>query len=994
MSRKHVFLCFLLTFGAAAASYADEPAEIFTRHIAPMLSSRCLACHNDTDTKGGLSVASRETFFQGGDSGAIVEPQSPDASYLIDLISGDDPEMPKDADPLSADEVSAVRRWIEQGAVWPAGIRVEEPKVTDTDWWSLRPIKQAAPPQASSTWPRNQVDRFILARLIQHGLAPSSRADRRTLVRRVYFDLIGLPPSPTAIDEFINDPDPMAYEKLVDRLLMSPQYGERWARHWLDVVHYGDTHGYDKDKLREHAWPYRDYVIRSLNTDKPYERFVREQIAGDALWPDTRDGIEATGFIAAGPWDFIGHAEVSEDKIDGQVARNLDRDDMVTSTMNTFCSMTVQCARCHNHKFDPVTQEHYYSLQSVFAALDRADRMYDVDPKVARDRRDLEQQKQKLQAEISAIDRHVKELAGDELTKLDQELAQLQAQSKSGERPEFGYHSQIVPQQDITKWVQVDLGKSVALSQITIVGCKDDFNGIGEGFGFPVRFTIEASDDTTFADDVTIVTNQTNNDYPNPGVTPQIFATDATARYIRVTATRLVERANDYIFALSELIALTPDNKNVAMGSKVTAWDSIEAPVRWQTKNLVDGYYFGVPADDRILGELAEVTAHRQELLDRVSTPKEREKRSQSTQRLRTINERLATLPPQRRAYVGTIHNGSGAFKGRGHVGGKPRDVFLLVRGDVQKRAAQVSPGAVPIIKGVNWRFDLPEGHNESDRRVALADWIVHRDNPLTWRSIVNRVWHYHFGRGIVESANDFGRMGSLPTHPDLLDWLAADFRDNGQSLKRLHRLLLTSATYQQISQHKEDFAKIDGGNQFLWRMPRQALDAESIRDATLLLAGQLNHQLYGPAFRDFVLERPEHSPHYEYHKHDPDDPLSHRRSIYRFLVRSQQQPFMQTLDCADPSQSVARRGTTLTAIQALTLLNNKFMVRMSEHLAERLLQEQSSTRDAIHAVYYELTGRAPTADEANRLEEYAAEYGLPNTCRVLLNMNEFVFVD
>ena len=289
----------------------------------------------------------------------------------------------------------------------PASVPFE---VADIDWWSLRPLQTVAIPNLSeqdAEWARNPIDAFAVRRMRQHGLAPSREADRRTLIRRLYFDLIGLPPTPQQIEQFLHDQDPMAYEKLVDRLLESPHYGERWARHWLDVVHYGDTHGYDKDKPRPNAWPYRDYVIRSLNHDKPYHRFVMEQIAGDALWPDTRDGIEATGFISAGPWDFIGHAEVPEDKLDGQVARNLDRDDMVTSTMNTFLSLTVQCARCHNHKFDPITQEHYYSLQSIFAALDRADRQYDPVPEVAAKRRKWNAAKERMESTPAATERIV-----------------------------------------------------------------------------------------------------------------------------------------------------------------------------------------------------------------------------------------------------------------------------------------------------------------------------------------------------------------------------------------------------------------------------------------------------------------------------------------------------------------------------------------------------------------------------------------------------------
>jgi hypothetical protein len=339
------------------------------------------------------------------------------------------------------------------------------------------------------------------------------------------------------------------------------------------------------------------------------------------------------------------------------------------------------------------------------------------------------------------------------------------------------------------------------------------------------------------------------------------------------------------------------------------------------------------------------------------------------------------------------VYSGSGAFRGRGHVNSQPRDVFVLARGEVTQPGKPVGPGTIPIIPNVHWQFDLPPDHPECDRRIQAAQWLTRGDNPLTWRSIVNRVWQYHFGVGIVESANDFGRMGAEPTHPELLDWLAVNFRDGGQSLKQLHRLILTSYTYRQVSANRADFAAIDANNRFLWRMNRRALDAESIRDATLAVSGHLNATMYGPAFQDFVLERPEHSPHYEYHKHDPDDPQSQRRAVYRFLVRSQQEPFMQTLDCADPSQSVARRDTSLTAIQALTLLNNKFMVRMSEHFAASL-SDQPDLDSQISTAYQRVTGRVPSDVEIAELAAFADHYGLANLCRLLLNLNEFVFVD
>lgn len=1001
-----------LIVSAVLIRQSDGSDSLFRDRVASILQRRCLSCHNDEERKGEFSLQTAASAFRDG----YIEAGDAAASHLVDLItpSGGRVQMPKDADPLSPDEISAVRDWIDAGARWPADFRLTESSIVDLDWWSLRPLKRPSLP-ASWTGPvdpdvdiaavkpghlpiRNEIDAFIQRSLSEKQLLASPEADRVTLIRRLYFDLIGIPPAPEEIEKFVNDSEPRAYERLVSRLLESEGYGERWARHWLDVVHYADTHGYDKDKPRDHAWPYRDYVIRSFNEDKPYERFVREQIAGDVLWPDTVDGITATGFIAAGPWDYIGHAEVPESKIDGKVARNLDRDDMVSSTMNTFCSVTVQCARCHNHKFDPITQEHYYSLQSVFAALDRADRSYDTDPETAARRRRLIARQHELEQEKVSLDATVAELSGEALAAVDAELRKLQQQKEASgpARPEFGYHSQIEKKQDVIKWVQVDLGRPFTISSIQYVGCHDTFNGIGHGFGFPLRYLIEVSNDESFEKGVTSLVDYTASDVPNPGTELQsVNGMDGLrARFVRITATKLAPRLNDFIFALAELSVLTADGTNVASGKRVTSLDSIEAPVRWQRKNLVDGYYFGVSASPDVRKQIDQLTDKRHQILNRVLSDELKTRIAANESATKATLAAIKTLPAQSRVYAGMVHHGKGNFVGTGGNGGKPRVIRVLHRGNVQQPRKEVTPGTIPVIASVDWKFPLPDSHREGERRVALANWIVRPDNPLTWRSIVNRVWQYHFGRGLVDSPNDFGRMGQRPTHPELLDWLAVEFRDGGQSFRKLHWLIVTSSTYRQSSQHNADNSSIDSGNAYLWRMNRRRLTAEEVRDAVLEVSGKLDRRMYGPGFQLFELEHPQHSPHYEYHKHDPDDPASHRRSIYRFIVRSQPDPFMTTLDCADSSQSVPRRDETVTALQALSLLNNKFMLRMAEHFAARVQNEAATTSQQIDRAFQLVTGRSPSSDQLSGLVDYAEEFGMENLCRLLLNLNEFVFVD
>ncbi|MBI1372587.1 MAG: DUF1549 domain-containing protein [Phycisphaera sp.] len=993
---------------AASVGVAATPADeaFFRAKVAPIFELHCVRCHGEAMQKGKLALNTPAGLAHGADGDAVVTPGKPDASRLIEVVTGPNPEMPKKGDPLKPEQVEALRQWISAGAVMPADTRLVDRHVSGSmDWWSLRKVIKPELPTLSDAdrgWVRTPIDAFVIAKLREQGLSPSPEADRRTHIRRLYFDLIGLPPTPEEVDAYVRDDDPHAYERLVDRLLASPRYGERWARHWLDAVHYGDTHGYDKDKVRPNAWPYRDYVIRAFNEDKAYDRFVREQLAGDVLWPDTADGVIGTGFIASGPFDFVGQIEVRNGTMEKDRVRNLDRDDMVTVAMNTFVSTTVQCSRCHNHKFDPITQADYYGLQAVFAAVDRADREYVTDPDVARRRHELDTRIETLAARHDAITTQIAARVADALRTIDTRLASLnEKHGDEKKRPEYGYHSGIVDSPEIVKWVQVDLGKATALGQVVLNPCHDEFAGIGAGFGFPVSFKVELSDDPTFAKGVTVIADRTTADVPNPKLTPVVFdAGGATGRYLRVTATKLATRQNDYIFALAELQAIAAaSGENVARGRAVTSLDSIEAPVRWRRSNLTDGIYFTGGADPQQQVEAAMLRQERQRLLDTALTDAERDELKRIDAELGTLRGRLGDLPNA----TGTVYAAATDFKPQGNfvpTRGKPRVIHVLRRGaenapDLDR--GPVAPGAIASVTnafGLSHHFDLPAGHSEGDARVALAEWIVDADNPLTWRSIVNRVWQYHFGHGMVDTPNDFGRMGAKPSHPLLLDWLATWFRDDAKgSIKSLHRMIVMSATYRQSSGGDEAKERVDGSNMYLWRMNRRKLEAEPLRDATLMIAGQLDLKMGGPGFRAFGF-KDDHSPHYKYAEFDPDDPASHRRTIYRFIVRSVPDPFMASLDCADPSLIVERRVQTLTATQALALLNNKFMVRMAEHFADRLSVLANDPRGRIDAACRLAFGREASQAEIDTLLPIAEKHGMANVCRILLNTNEFIFVD
>ncbi|HEV7279723.1 MAG TPA: DUF1549 domain-containing protein [Pirellulaceae bacterium] len=1006
--------CLALALVAAPTTFADEPEKVdFEKQIYPLFARSCHSCHDAKKKTSGYRLDSRVAALGEGEIGRPIVPGNAAESPLVAYIAGDEPglEMPPEGAPLSGEEIALIRRWIDEGAEWPdhVGVQEDDPR----SWWAFRPLERPAVPAIDLAAYRvaGPIDAFVAARLIEHGLPQSPRATPRTLIRRLRFDLLGLPPTPAEIDRFLRECEAEtgsresvgdgAWASLVDRTLASPRYGERWGRHWLDVVHYGDSHGYDKDQPRPNAWPYRDWVVRAFDQDKPWRRFVEEQIAGDVLYPDTRDGVEGLGFLAAGPWDLISHAEVPETKIDGKIARHLDRDDMVATAVQSFASLTVQCAQCHDHKLDPITQEDYYSLQAVFAAIDRADKPYDLLPETAARRKRLLVEKSQGEAERQEIAVAVRQIAGP--ARLDELDAQIAA-AKTGAGPgnpgaEFGWHSQIVDRNDQAKWVQIDLGAPVELADVSLFPCYDDFAGIGAGFGFPVGFKIEASDDPAFVAGVVTIADRTTADVPGQGTKPHRFdAAGVAARYVRVTATKLAPRQNDYIFSLAEFEALDASGKNVAAGATATSLDSIEAPPRWGKANLTDGIK---PIEAAGMNP-AELTAQRDRLLGEALASDEglRVQSAEVEAELTKIEQELSSLPPQKIVYAGTVHHGSGAFRGTGPDGGKPRPIHVLRRGDVRQPAQEVGPGAAEAVSSLPSRFAIPADADEGIRRAALARWLSDPAQGIAWRSAANRIWGYRFGRALVDTPSDFGHGGSQPTHPELLDWLACELRDS-QSVKNLQRQIALSETYLQesspnlpSSEGAVDPAAVDAENRYLWRMSRRKLEAEALRDAMLAVAGTLDLQRGGPPFKEFVVEKPEHSPHYRYDLADPADPERHRRSIYRFLARSQPEPFMAALDCADPSIQTAKRNESVTPLQALALLNDGTTAVAAEAFAARLASAGGDLEAQVDRAALDALGREATGDERTALIAYAREHGLANLARLLFNLNEFAFAD
>lgn len=990
-----VALSALLTNTSLRAEIPD-----FERDVAPILEARCLSCHDELQAGGDVRLDLREHAL------SAIMPGEPEASVLISQIAGPEPEMPKNAEPLTTAQIQTLRDWIASGASWPLNRVLKDNPPRNLDWWSLKPI-EVEPTHAVSVDGKGPIDAYIDAALSEKGLSPIVETAPNILIRRLTYDLTGLPPTPEEVDAFVNECKqhssssvPMnlvsmkSWNALVDRLLNSPAFGEKWGRHWLDVSRYGETHGYDKDKPRNHAWPYRDYVIRAFNDDKPYDRFVQEQIAGDAIFPGERDGVLGLGFLAAGPWDHIGHSEVGEGKVDGRIAKHLDRDEMLSAVFNAFTSTTVQCAQCHHHKFDPVMMEDYYRLHAVFAAVDRADRVYaGLPPDQEKERDAIITKLAALKQERSQLDTPLKQAITARTSGLDNRIAELKQKHSSPLQPPYGWHSQISKSQDVAKWIQLDLGQPEPIHHLRLIPAYDDFGGIGAGFGFPVRYRIESSDDADFKTAIRLLHDATQADQANPKdreITIDIGG--APIRFLRVTATKLALRKADYIFAIGELEAIGGDSQeNLALGSTVTSLDSIEALPRWAMANLVDGIYRRAVDVPSVMAELRTLEDERAAIETKIMTPSVALRLKQIDEERVTLEQRVESFPKGELVYAAATN-----FAAQGQfiaTAGKPRSIPLLNRGDIRKPGDAMQPGMPPLWPGAASVFPLPANASEADARAALAIAMTRHDNPLLWRSIVNRLWQWTFGQPLVGTPNDFGRMGLAPTHPELLDFLAASLRDDPKhSLKSIVRMLVTSAAYRRASSHDEMNAAIDANNAYLWRTNPRRLTAEEIRDSLLAISGLLQiDERGGPSFQDFVIEKPQHSPHYEYHLHDPEDAKSHRRSVYRFVVRSQPQPLLTTLDCADPSLSVAARDESTTALQALTQWNNRMIEVMSRHFASRIDAAPNQKLDLACRL---ALGRLPTPEERTALQEHLQVHGTASLARVLFNMNAFVYVD
>lgn len=980
----------VFSLGVTSVSAVDFGSE-----VRPIFEAHCLDCHGPDKQKASFRLDLRGAALKGGSEGVAIVPGASDRSPLIAHVTapkGDDLRMPPKGEGLSEAEITTLTRWIDAGAPWPDALAGEDPRLAHWAWQPIREDFDFSGKQDGE----HPVDFFLREKRESAGLAMSPEADRRTLIRRLSFDLLGLPPNPAEVEAFVNDPDPKAYEKLVDRMLSSPHYGERYARHWLDIAHYADTHGFERDQRRDSAWRYRDYVIAAFNEDKPYTRFLKEQIAGDVWWPDDTDAVVATGFLAAGPWDFVGQVETKSPVL-RRSARTLDLDDMATQVMTATMGMTVNCARCHDHKLDPISQEEYYRLWSVFAGVKREERVVS-EQALAK----YEKAKVALSAERDRLDFAIARIEGPGI-----DLADIVGGGNGLGTGTVGHG--LDPRSAAVK--TRDFGRLGNLKTNRFAKSGFDFvDGVVVPDGEEGRTAIPVSSTGLTVTGLPKSSGEAWDSIRNGPVASQYSNELGGIDFTKGGHSLLGIHANAGItFDLAAIRAAT-GMKGIRFTAKAGYFGQ-EGSTRADVWVFVDGKeaveFCGLRRADGLKGiDLALPESARFLTLltldggngighDQVGFGDPRLKSDPPREASESDQKTLTQLRKQREAIVGQLKGLGGPPKVYAVVAEKEMpDIRVLQRGDPESPVGDALP---PGAFGVLSMLDPDLGGHESDqgeRRAALAEWITDPANPLTGRVIVNRLWHWIFGQGIVNTPSDFGLGGDRPSHPELLDWLAAELARRDGSLKAMQRLLLTSAAYRQESRHRNDApaVAVDAGNRLLWRQNPRRIEAEAVRDAVLAVSGKLNPQAGGPGFEDFTYQEA-YAPIYTYVT--ADEPSLWRRSIYRYLVRTTPNRFMTTMDCPDPANLTPKRMTTTTALQSLALYNNDFMLRQAGYFAERVTVEAGEEAEAqVRHAFLVAFGRPPGIDEVNLGTQFIETEGLFAFCRSLFNANEFVYID
>lgn len=910
---------FLFFFAVSSALAA--PVD-FVLEVRPVFEKHCTECHGAQKRKSGLRLDLKAAAMKGGDNHGpdIIAGKAKESPLVHFLTTEDEDEMMPPKGRLSAEEIALITRWIDEGAVWPDG--VDHAQVEDLrDHWAFKKVAAG----------EGAVDAFITAKLHEHGLAMSPPAAPAAWLRRVTFDLTGLPPTPEEVAAFEKDtagvnavsPVNAAYAAAVDRLLASPRYGERWAQHWLDVVRYADTHGFEVNTERPNAWPYRDYVIRAFNADTPYDRFVREQIAGDAMGADA-----ATGFLVTASVLLPG--QIGKDAPSIRLARQDSLDEMVTNIGQTFLGLSVGCARCHDHKFDPITAKDYYAMQAFVAGVEYEDR----------ELRTPEAEAQKTEAAA----------ARERDSAIGARLSQLSPLAAPGRKD-----GQLRP--TVRASVNTDRFAPVRTKRVrftiaatnSLEPCVDELEVFNTA-GANVALESAGAKFTTSGDNV------------SPNRHEARFINDG--RYGNEASWMSSEPGRGWVeieFAREEEIT------RVVWGRDRTG--------KFEDRLATD---YRIEAEGRVLADAADRRAFVAGMDGGPAFTTDGLPPDEATEVKRLLDERTSLA-----VKIKSVEMGQLVFAGKFRA---PDKIHLLLRGDPEQPKDEIFP-AVPVALG---SLALVQETPEQQRRAVLAQWIASAENPLTARVMVNRIWQGHFGAGLVATPSDFGRNGMKPSHPALLDWLAAEFVRSGWSVKHMHRLIVLSRAYRQSSAIVPHAAEKDADVRLLWRFPSRRLEAEVIRDTMLAVAGTLNPAMFGRGY-DLFDQRGGLSGFTPVENLTPEN---QRRMIYAHKVRREPEAVFGAFDCPDAGQSSAVRRVSTTPVQALNLLNSRFTLALSDAFAARVKKESGDDpAKQITRAYQFALNRAPRADELNDALPIVRQHGPAPLCRALFNSNEFLFV-